>query len=267
MSDPRRTGPVDERALTTKLRRWQRAGVVVFVLLVAAFPAYRAVEATRRDEALAERQAALVAAGRDLWAVNCSTCHGPGGEGLPGFPALNAREFLEEASDGQIHHLIAGGVPGTAMAAWWNELGGPLTDDQIQALVAFIRSWESSAPSRPDWRSPAPPSPSPEESPAPEESPSPEAPERAVEEITVTERGCEPLEIEVGAGRPFTLRYANQTAHGSSFEAESLGQHQHAPPGETITMRISPLQEGDYAFECLGETHGDLLGAGVIRAV
>jgi len=40
------------------------------------------------------------------------------------------------------------------MPAWWNELGGSLTDEQIAAVVAFTRSWEDTAPSRPDWRDP-----------------------------------------------------------------------------------------------------------------
>lgn len=229
------------------------------------------MEAARRDEALAERQAALVARGRDLWTLNCATCHGPGGEGVDA-PALNAKEFLEIATDEQIHHVISSGVPGTAMAAWWDEFGGPLTDEQIRALVAYIRSWEEIAPSRPDYRSPSPrAAPSPEAAPSPTGSPSPRgAPEEPREvrvTITVTDRGCEPLEAEVEAGRPFVLRFRNASGAGTSLDAESLGQHVHAAPGETVALQLTALQEGDYRFECLGETHGDLLGTGVIRAV
>ncbi len=153
---------LDTPALGGSLRRWKLAGALLLLLLVAAFPAYRAVEAPRRDEALAERQAAFLSTGSTLWSANCASCHGPGGDGLPGFPALNAREFLEATSDEQIHHLIAAGIPGSGMPAWFNEYGGSLTDEQIRALVAHIRSWEDTAPSRPDWRSPTPsPSPSP----------------------------------------------------------------------------------------------------------
>lgn len=152
----------DQPRLRRSLLRWQTVGSLLFLLLVLAFPLYRAVEGTHRAVALAEREAALIATGQQLWGVNCASCHGPAGDGLPGFPALRSREFLQEATDGQIHHIIASGVPGTAMPAWWNELGGPLTDEQVRALVAYIRSWEDTAPSRPDWRSPtSPPSPSP----------------------------------------------------------------------------------------------------------
>jgi mono/diheme cytochrome c family protein len=143
----------DDPALERSLRRWQRSGVFVAFLLLLAFPVYLGVEAGHRTESLAAREAALINMGRELWAVNCASCHGLEGQGVDA-PALNSKEFFEAISDEQIHHLTASGIPGTEMPAWWNELGGPLTDEQIRALVAFIRSWEPSAPSRPDWRAP-----------------------------------------------------------------------------------------------------------------
>ena len=69
-------------------------------------------------------------------------------------PALNAKEFLTTVGDEQVHSITATGIPGTEMPAWWNELGGSLTDEQIASVVAFVRSWEETAPSRPDWREP-----------------------------------------------------------------------------------------------------------------
>jgi len=41
------------------------------------------------------------------------------------------------------------------MPAWLADYGGPLTDQEIAALVTYIRSWEPTAPSRPDWRTPS----------------------------------------------------------------------------------------------------------------
>lgn len=93
--------------------------------------------------------------GRPLWNANCASCHGREGQGIDA-PALNAKEFFEVASEQQIHHIIQSGVPGTEMGAWWNEFGGPLTDEQVHAIVAFLQSWEATAPSRPDWRNPSP---------------------------------------------------------------------------------------------------------------
>ncbi len=128
-------------------------GIVSFLLLVVAFPLYKAVEGTRRDDAKAALQAALISQGRHQWGLSCAECHGVNGQGVDA-PALNAKQFFEGVTDEQMHGVIAGGVPGTEMPAWWNEYGGPLTDQQIAALVAYIRSWEKTAPSRPDWRQP-----------------------------------------------------------------------------------------------------------------
>src|SRR5581483_8382603 len=83
-----------------------------------------------------------------------ASCHGASGQGIDA-PALNSRQFLGSVEDEQMHGIIAGGIPGTEMPAWWNEYGGPLTDQQIQAIVAYIRSWQKTAPDRPDWRNPS----------------------------------------------------------------------------------------------------------------
>lgn len=147
----RRTLAGDEPSLARSTGRWQLAGIVVVVLLIVAFPLYKAVDATRRSTAEAERQVALVEMGKKIWSLSCAECHGIMGEGIDA-PALNSQQFLSTAGDEQIHRLIAVGVPGTDMPAWWNEIGGPLTDEQIAAVVAYLRSWEPTAPDRPDWR-------------------------------------------------------------------------------------------------------------------
>lgn len=144
---------VDDPLLDRGLGRHLAAGAVLLVLLAAAFPTYRVVEAGRRARTLAGRNEAEVILGRQLWAANCAECHGDSGEGEDA-PALNAKEFFAEATQQRIHQIIQVGVPGSDMDAWWNEFGGPLTDQQIRGLVAYILSWAATAPSRPDWRTP-----------------------------------------------------------------------------------------------------------------
>ena len=153
MSHAPRTDLHDDPALVRSLFRWQAAGVAVFVLLVAAFPLYKAVEGPRRHDALVAQQTALVQSGRQLWGLNCSSCHGDRGQGVDA-PALNSKQFLTAISDDQMHRIVSTGIIGTAMPAWWDEYGGPLTDQQIAAIVAYIRSWEKTARSRLDWRNP-----------------------------------------------------------------------------------------------------------------
>jgi mono/diheme cytochrome c family protein len=128
--------------------------VWVLLVLVLSFPAYKLTEGSRLDAAQASQTAAQVAAGGQLWSLNCAECHGTTGQGVSA-PALNSQQFLGSVSDQQIRGIIAGGVPGTPMPAWLADYGGPLTEQQIEALVVYLRSWEATAPSRSDWRTPA----------------------------------------------------------------------------------------------------------------
>jgi len=84
----------------------------------------------------------LIAAGQQLFNITCKSCHGADGYGTAMAPALNNQIFLSETPDAAIYQIIAGGVPDTLMPAW----GSRLNDQDIQSLVAFLRSMEPSAP-------------------------------------------------------------------------------------------------------------------------
>jgi mono/diheme cytochrome c family protein len=144
----------DDPALARSTRHWQQTGALLLTALVIAFPVYKAVESGRRSDALDAQNSALVTQGQNLWGTNCSSCHGVNGEGVSA-PALNSQQFLQNVSDKQMQDIIAGGIPGTAMPAWWNEYGGPLTAQQIEALTTYLRSKQKDAPSVPDWRTPS----------------------------------------------------------------------------------------------------------------
>jgi mono/diheme cytochrome c family protein len=83
-----------------------------------------------------------LALGGDLYATNCARCHGPEGQGTQRAPALNVKSVLTGTNDAALQQIISLGVPGTAMPAW----GDRLVENEIQALVGFIRSWEPNAP-------------------------------------------------------------------------------------------------------------------------
>ena len=110
-------------------------------------------EPANREADRAAQLEFLAAQGSDLYASNCSSCHGIDGEGGIG-PALNSQQFLEAANNEQISALIAVGVPGSQMSAYSQDFAGPLTSEQIKAITTFMRSWEEDAPDRPDWRNP-----------------------------------------------------------------------------------------------------------------
>jgi mono/diheme cytochrome c family protein len=80
--------------------------------------------------------------GSQLFAANCSRCHGPEGQGTPRAPSLNVKSFFVDKTDLAIQQIITLGVPGTAMPTW----GDRMSDADIQAIVGFIRQWESTAP-------------------------------------------------------------------------------------------------------------------------
>lgn len=116
-------------ALVDFLRRWSE--------LDAAGVAMPVVEAPTVD-----MSPEAIATGEWLYGLLCAQCHGTSGYGTPLAPALNNQLFLAETPDAAIQQIIGLGVQGTTMPAW----GGRLTEADIAALTAYIRSWEPNAP-------------------------------------------------------------------------------------------------------------------------
>src|ERR1700682_5774637 len=143
--------PFEPAALERSLNRYLAWGLVFMVALVAGFMAYRVREPTLRSQAAAAQRTSYRDIGTQLFATNCSACHGKGAVGGSA-PVLNAKEFLKSTTDDQIRGLIAGGVPGTEMPAWSLAFGGTLTDEQILQISTYLRSLEPNAPSVPNWR-------------------------------------------------------------------------------------------------------------------
>ena len=115
----------DDPVVVRQTRRWTWVGT--FMLRSWSWRSL----STRRSSPLGaptrfrSQDAALIASGAQLWGLNCAACHGLNGQGVSA-PALNSQEFFQGTTDEQIAGIIRGGVPGTAMPAWWNEYGGPL---------------------------------------------------------------------------------------------------------------------------------------------
>jgi cytochrome c oxidase cbb3-type subunit 3 len=83
--------------------------------------------------------------GQQLYSRMCVVCHGPGGEGYAAdrAPALAHPDFLASAADEFIRSAIADGRRGTTMSAWSVSRSGPLARADIDAIVAFIRTWQT----------------------------------------------------------------------------------------------------------------------------
>ena len=73
-----------------------------------------------------------------LYGENCAGCHGADGQ-LGAALSLNNPVYLAIVSDSSMRTAIASGIRGTAMPPFAASAGGPLTDAQIDILVAGIR--------------------------------------------------------------------------------------------------------------------------------
>lgn len=142
----------EDDELEESTNRVMMLGALIMFGMILLFPLYLSFEPSSRDAARETQLQSLAAEGENIWGFNCASCHGTGGEGVTA-PALNAKEFLQIASDKQIETFISVGVPGSQMGAYSQDFAGPLTNAQIKAVVTFIRSWEEDAPSDPNWRS------------------------------------------------------------------------------------------------------------------
>jgi len=78
--------------------------------------------------------------GRELFTTHCIGCHGPEGHGGIG-NSLSAPSFLAMASDDFLRQTISLGRHKTAMPASYDLQGG-----DVDALIAYIRSWSKPAP-------------------------------------------------------------------------------------------------------------------------
>lgn len=80
-----------------------------------------------------------------VFAVHCTNCHGDHGQGASG-PDLTGRDWGSMRPDLTIRAVIQQGVGGSAMPAWGQANGGPLSDAQINDLTVLILTWSTAPP-------------------------------------------------------------------------------------------------------------------------
>lgn len=120
-------------------------GLALTAIVIAALLVYSLAETNRLASAAEEHTQERVARGGEFYQTQCVSCHGAQGEGGIG-PALNNRTVLKNTLDNVFFSVIRSGVPGTQMPAWSVDYGGPLTDEDVRDVVAFMRAWEPTAP-------------------------------------------------------------------------------------------------------------------------
>lgn len=82
-------------------------------------------------------------AGAVIYDQNCAVCHGLNGEGRIG--ATLAKDWPSIRPDLAVKATIERGIQGSAMPAWSQAHGGPLSEEEINNLVAYILTWSTPA--------------------------------------------------------------------------------------------------------------------------
>jgi mono/diheme cytochrome c family protein len=84
-------------------------------------------------------QADAASAGANLFAGNCSKCHGANAEGKGSRPSLKS-ERIQKATDGELAWMLKNGQPFKGMPGW-----GGLPEQKRWQLVAYLRSLNTPA--------------------------------------------------------------------------------------------------------------------------
>jgi mono/diheme cytochrome c family protein len=153
----------DDELEGPRLERVQLLGLLTLVVIVIALPLYWVFEPGRQSGAIAGYEARFASWGSQLFAptaeggFNCAGCHG-GMNAVGGVaawtitddatgevravswkaPALNT--VFYRYSEEEIRYIIVYGRPFSPMSPWGLAGGGPMNAQQVNNLIAYLRS-------------------------------------------------------------------------------------------------------------------------------
>lgn len=96
-----------------------------------------------KDESLLalSRDPSAMVTGKNLFALNCSTCHGSDARGAKGFPNLTDQDWLWGGNEDTVYQTIAHGRDGV-MPPW----GAALGHDGVENVLAYVLSLSGRTP-------------------------------------------------------------------------------------------------------------------------
>lgn len=146
-----------------RLTRVLGLGVVILMIIVVALPLYWILEPGRQTGAKAAKEEIFIEWGAALFkptadgGFNCSGCHGgmtaTGAQAAYNVvdpttgtaqavnwyaPALNT--IFYRYSDEEVRYILDYGRPFSPMSAWGTAGGGPMSDQKIDTLIAYLHS-------------------------------------------------------------------------------------------------------------------------------
>jgi mono/diheme cytochrome c family protein len=149
----------DDELESRRVNKVLLAALATTGILAVVMPIYFLDETNRQAEAAERFDEIAVERGHEWYAdpehgFGCYECHGiDGGGGAADFieprsgvestwlaPSLN--DIFYRYTDDEVRYWLVYGRPGTPMPAWGAEGGGPLNTQQIDELIAYLRSIE-----------------------------------------------------------------------------------------------------------------------------
>src|SRR5918995_7362867 len=149
--------------------RLKTLGVLLVVATAAFTMLYWVTDTARREQVATAQEEELLEFGEVIFsddpsepaAAGCARCHGPEGEGgkIPNDPEGRSAPSLRTpalankigVNPNYVHLAVSyGGVVvsgnvNSPMPAWSSEVGGPLNEQQIGAVVTLVESWAEEA--------------------------------------------------------------------------------------------------------------------------
>jgi mono/diheme cytochrome c family protein len=148
----------DEELEGTKLDRSLTFALVMLAILAVVLPFYWIAEPGRQDGAIEAYNLSFEVQGEGIYTIGaqCVNCHAAGGVGGSApyvlqdgdgqfianaswkAPALN--NVLLRYSEDEVRYILNFGRPGSPMAAWGTPGGGPLTTQQVNNIIVYLRT-------------------------------------------------------------------------------------------------------------------------------
>lgn len=148
----------DEELEGPKLDKALGFSLIVLGICSLSLPFYWLAEPGRQEGAIAAYLLNFQSRGKDLYVegAQCVNCHGAGGVGggkdyvlqdadgqfvanaVWNAPALN--DLMHRYTEDEVTHILNFGRPDSPMAAWGTPGGGPLTVQQVQSLIEYVKT-------------------------------------------------------------------------------------------------------------------------------
>jgi mono/diheme cytochrome c family protein len=148
----------DEELEGTKLDKSLTFALVMLAILAVALPLYWLAEPGRQDGAVDAYNLSFEVRGENVYVgvAQCVNCHSAGGVGgvAPYVLQDGDGQFVANAqwqapaldnvllrySDEEVRYILNYGRPGSPMAAWGTPGGGPLTTQDVDNLIVYLRT-------------------------------------------------------------------------------------------------------------------------------